>query len=120
MSSASFLNGFKQYLEGKCHLRSDSIRDIRYLGKRLIKSNPELSKCNFSEFSVSECEKWLSQTFSTPSQFNKARTMFHGLFEFALRREWCDKNPIKLIERRRIIEKEITPLSSVNGATKIP
>ena len=107
----TFLNGFYQYLEGKCHLRSDSIRDIRYLGKRLIKSNPELSKCNFSEFNVSECEKWLSQTFSTPSQFNKARTMLHGVFEFATRREWCDKNPVKLIERRRIIEKEISPLS---------
>ena len=106
----TFLNGFYQYLEGKCHLRSDSIRDIRYLGKRLIKSNPELSKCNFSEFSVSECEKWLSQTFSTPSQFNKARTILHGVFEFALRHEWCDKNPIKRIERKKVVEKEIQPL----------
>ena len=106
-----FSEGFFLYLQTKGNLRPDSLQDIRYLGKRLIKSNPELSKCNFSEFSVSECEKWLSQTFSTPSQFNKARTMLHGLFEFALRREWCDKNPIKLIERRRIIEKEISPLS---------
>ena len=37
--------------------------------------------------------------------------MLHGVFEFATRREWCDKNPVKLIERRRIIEKEISPLS---------
>lgn len=106
-----FNEGFFLYLQTKGNLRPDSLKDIRYLGKRLIKSNPELSKCNFSEFSVSECEKWLSQTFSTPSQFNKARTMLHGVFEFALRREWCDKNPIKLIERRRIIEKEISPLT---------
>ena len=106
-----FAKGFSLYLQAKGDLRPDSLQDIRYLGKRLIKSNPELSKCNFSEFSVSECEKWLSQTFSTPSQFNKARTMLHGVFEFALRREWCDKNPIKLIERRRIIEKEISPLT---------
>ena len=106
-----FSEGFFLYLQTKGNLRPDSLKDIRYLGKRLIKSNPELSKCNFSEFSVSECEKWLLQTFSTPSQFNKARTMLHGVFEFALRREWCDKNPVKLIERRRIIEKEISPLS---------
>lgn len=106
-----FIEGFFLYLQTKGDLRPDSLKDIRYLGKRLIKSNPELSKCNFSEFSVSECEKWLLQTFSTPSQFNKARTMLHGVFEFALRREWCDKNPIKLIERRRIIEKEISPLT---------
>ena len=106
-----FSEGFALYLQTKGDLRPDSIKDIRYLGKRLIKSNPELSECNFSEFSVSECEKWLLQTFSTPSQFNKARTMLHGVFEFALRREWCDKNPVKLIERRRIIEKEISPLT---------
>ena len=36
--------------------------------------------------------------------------MLHGLFEFALRREWCDKNPIKRIERKKVIEKEILPL----------
>ena len=44
------------------------------------------------------------------SQFNKGRTMLHGLFEFALRREWCDKNPIKRIERKKVVEKEILPL----------
>ena len=44
------------------------------------------------------------------SQFNKGRTMLHGLFEFAIRREWCDKNPIKRIERKKVIEKEILPL----------
>lgn len=92
-----FNEGFFLYLQTKGNLRPDSLKDIRYLGKRLLKSNPELSECDFSEFSVSECEKWLSQTFSSPRQFNKARTMLHGLFEFALRREWCDKNPIKLI-----------------------
>ena len=37
--------------------------------------------------------------------------MLHGLFEFALKREWCDKNPIKHIERRKIVEREIIPLS---------
>ena len=107
----TFADGFALYLKSKQHLRPDSVRDIRCIGNRLIRTSPELARRNFSELSVSECEKWLSQTFSTPSQFNKARTMLHGLFEFALRREWCDKNPIKLIVRRRIIEKEISPLS---------
>ena len=103
--------GFSLYLQTKRCLRPDSIRDIRYLGNRLIKSSPKLAECNFSEVSVSDCETWLSETFSTPSQFNKARTMLHGLFEFALRREWCKRNPIKLVERRKVIEKEISPLT---------
>lgn len=60
---------------------------------------------------LADCEVWIASEFKTPSQFNKARTMLHGLFEFALRRQWCDKNVVKLIEKRKVVEKEIKPLS---------
>ena len=103
-------DGFALYLKSKQHLRPDSIRDIRCIGNRLLRTKPEFGGRNFSELSVSECEEWLNAAFHTDSQFNKARTMLHGLFEFALRREWCDKNPIKRIERKKVIEKEILPL----------
>ena len=103
-------DGFALYLKSKQHLRPDSIRDIRCIGNRLLRTKPELGKRNFSELSVSECEEWLNAAFHTDSQFNKARTMLHGLFEFAIRREWCDKNPIKRIERKKVVEKEILPL----------
>ena len=107
----SIKDGFFIYLESKRGLRSESLRDIRYLGNRLLNSNPELGGLYFSEIKVSDCEKYLASTFKTPSQFNKARTMLHGVFEFALKREWCDRNPVKLVERRKVIEKEISPLS---------
>ena len=106
----SLANGFALYLKSKQHLRPDSIRDIRCIGNRLLRTKPELGKRNFSELSASECEEWLNVAFHTNPQLNKARTMLHGLFEFAIRREWCDKNPIKRIERRKIVEKEIQPL----------
>lgn len=133
----SLADGFALYLKSKQHLRPDSIRDIRCIGNRLLRTKPEFGERNFSELSVSECEEWLNAAFATPSQFkrsaneispqakdpkgetahkvsasqfNKARTMLHGLFEFALRREWCDKNPIKRIERKKVVEKEIQPL----------
>ena len=35
-----FIEGFFLYLQTKGDLRPDSLQDIRYLGKRLIKSNP--------------------------------------------------------------------------------
>ena len=108
----SFANGFNLYYETKKDiLRPDSLRDIRYLANRLIRSNPQLANRNFSELSRSNCEDWLNDTFLTPSQFNKGRSFLHAIFEFAIRREWVDKNPIKLIERKKIIEKEIKPLS---------
>lgn len=103
-------DGFALYLKSKQHLRPDSIRDIRCMGNRLLRTKPELGGRNFSELNVSECEEWLNAAFHTNPQFNKARAMLHGLFEFALRREWCDKNPIKRIERRKVVEKEIQPL----------
>ena len=106
----SLADGFVLYLKSKQHLRPDSVRDIRCIGNRILRTNPELGKRNFSELSVSECEEWLNAAFTTNFQFNKGRTMLHGLFEFALRREWCDKNPIKRIERKKVVEKEIQPL----------
>ena len=106
----TFADGFALYLKSKQHLRPDSVRDIRCIGNRLIRTSPELARRNFSELSVSECEEWLNAAFHTNPQFNKARAMLHGLFEFAIRREWCDKNPIKRIERKKVIEKEILPL----------
>jgi len=108
----SFESGFELYYESKKqYLRPDSLRDIRTIGKRLIRFNSKFAKLNFSELTRSECEDWLVLSFHTPSQFNKARAMLHALFQFALRREWCDKNPIKFIERKKIIEKEIKPLT---------
>ena len=106
----SLADGFALYLKSKQHLRPDSIRDIRCIGNRLLRAKPELGERNFSELSVSECEEWLNAAFHTNPQFNKARAMLHGLFEFAVRREWCDKNPIKQIERKKVVEKEIQPL----------
>ena len=110
INEMSVSKGFALYLESKRHLRKDSFNDIRYLGNRLLKAKPEFGNRNFSELSVSECEEWLNAAFHTNPQFNKARAMLHGLFEFALRREWCDKNPIKRIERKKVIEREILPL----------
>ena len=107
----SFIEGFKLYLSAKAHLRKDSLRDIKYLGNRLIKNSPEFASRNFSSLSIPDCELWLNKTFNTPSQFNKGRTFLHAIFEFALRRQWCSQNPIKCIERKRVIEREIVPLS---------
>ena len=107
----SIQKGFILYLESKLHLRSDSKTSLRYLGRRLIRTRPQFACRNFSSFSPNECESWLKSTFSTPSQFNKGRTMLHGFFQFALRKGWCDKNPVAKIDRRKVEENEIKSLS---------
>lgn len=111
LTEMTFECGFSMYLEGKKHLRRESLRDIRCVGRRLIRFNADFARRNFSEIKTADCEQWLCAAFTTPSQFNKARTILHALFEFALRRDWCDVNPIKRIERRKIFERQIEPLS---------
>ena len=111
LKEMSFSDGFALYLKSKQHLRPDSIRDIRCMGNRLIKANPELAKRNFSELRASDCEEWLNQSFTTDCQHNKARSMLHNLFSFAIKRDWCDNNPIDKIERRRVVERQINPLT---------
>ena len=84
----SFEDGFKIYLESKQHLRPDSIRDIRCIGNRLIRTSPELARHNFSELTAVNCDEWINAAFATAPQQNKARAMLHALFNFAIRRDW--------------------------------
>ncbi len=103
-------DGFALYLAGKGHLRAASRHDIEYLWRRLARACPSFAGAQFAEISLADCERWLGECFSTASQFNKGRTMLHGLFEFAMRREWCDRNVVKLVPRKRVVEQEIRAL----------
>lgn len=84
---------FEEYAASKSGLRPDSLRDIKYMGARLLKTAPHYAKRNFAELSAGDCRFWLEKAFPTPSQFNKGRAMLHGFFEYAMRREWCGRNP---------------------------
>ncbi len=103
--------GFNLYLATKTHLRPASLHDIQYLARRLFRMYPQLAQANFADVSLSDCERWLSECFTTPSQYNKGRMMLHGLFRFAMMREWCDRNVVSLIPKKRIVEQEIKALS---------
>lgn len=111
MAEMDAAKAFALHLEAKSHLRPESLRDMRYLGGRLLKSIPSMRGRNLSEISPEECETWLAHTFRTPSQFNKGRAMLHALFQFAVRRRWCGQNPVRLVERRKVFEREIRPLT---------
>ena len=74
----SLSDGFALYFKSKQHLRPDSIRDIRCIGNRLLRTKPELAKRNFSELSVSECEEWLNAAFHTDTQFTRVNSTRRG------------------------------------------
>ncbi len=100
---------FGEYLKTKKSLRKESLRDIKYLGNRILK---HFDKSRLiSEISTEECSKLLEETFTTPSQQNKGRTMLHGLFNYAVKMKWCAENPISEIPPKKVVEREIQPLS---------
>lgn len=107
----SIENGFVEYLASKKDLRPASLRDIKYLGKRLFATFPKFAKLNFSELTLSDCQKWLSDTFDTAPQFNKAHRFLNAFFNYALRQEWADRNVVKLVPKRKVIESEIQALT---------
>ena len=121
----TLLVGFNQYLQRKTGLRKTSIRDIKYLGNRFFRQNPQIAWNTFQYVTPKLCEELLNKAFQTPSQFNKGRAMLHGLFSFAVRMQWCTENPVSKVERRKVIEKEILPLkinevhSLLNAAVNI-
>ena len=72
----SFADGFAIYYKSKQHLRPDSVRDIRCIGNRLLKTNSELAKRNFSELSASECEEWINSAFCTNPNLTRRERCF--------------------------------------------
>lgn len=100
---------FEEYLKTKKSLKKESLRDIKYLGNRILKhfDNNRL----ISAISTEECSKLLEETFTTPSQYNKGRTMLHGFFNYAVKMKWCAENPISEIQPKKVVEREILPLS---------
>ncbi len=103
--------GFELYMATKGHLRAASRHDLLYLARRIFRVCPQLAEANFCDVSLSDCERYLGECFTTSSQFNKGRMMLHGLFRFAMMREWCDRNVVSLIPKKRVVEQEIRALS---------
>ena len=48
---------------------------------------------------ITEIERWLNDHTETPRNRNKYRTLFHGLFQYAVKMRLLDINPVAAIER---------------------
>jgi len=99
----------EEYMKTKTDLKRDSLRDVKNLGRRIMRAVADDKK--ISQITSEECRGLLDGAFATPSQFNKGRTMLHGLFTFAVRMRWRDENPVDEIPKQNVEEKEILPLS---------
>ena len=76
-----------------------------------MKRCPGLAKRRVRAISAQECAGYIEQAFDTPRQRQKARLILSGVFGTAVKRGWCDANPVARVEAPRIVEKQVPILS---------
>ena len=91
--------------------RKRTLKDYRYVIRRLMKRCKGLAKRRVRSISPAECAGYIRQAFGTPRQRNKARLILSGVFSTAVKRGWCAENPVRRVEPERIEEKRIRILS---------
>ncbi len=109
--TVSFGMAARECLRAKSHRRPRTLMDIKTIIQRLEKANPGLKETPLRELNAADCRQMLVNTFSTCRQFHKARLILSGIFSFALKRGWCDENPVLRIDTPVLKEQEIPTLS---------
>ena len=87
--------------------RKRTLIDFRYICRRFMKRCPGLAGRRVRSIRPEECRHWLEQAFESPSQRRKARAILSGVFSTAMKRGWCDSNPVAGVEVPRVQEKKV-------------
>lgn len=97
--------------------RARTLIDFRYICNRIFKMNPKLKQRRIRAFTTEDCRRLLEDTFDSPSQFRKARAILCGVFSTAVRRGWCDTNPVLSVDIPHIHEQQINILTTAEITT---
>lgn len=91
--------------------RQSTLRELRYLCKKLLESSTGIASMKLRSIEVNHCNEVLSAFARTPRQFSKIRIVLHSIFACGIRHGWCSSNPIAAIPKPRLKEREIVPLA---------
>ncbi len=98
-------------VEARRDLRPTSKRDLRHFVRRILKVDGAAA-LPLRSISSAQCKKILEAAFgASSSSFVKGRAILHSIFNFGIRQEWCDANPVARIEVPKVKEKPIEPLT---------
>lgn len=110
--TVTFAQAVQESLESRAGRRPLTLRDLRHFTNRMLKVEG-MAERPIRSIGVAECRTLLGQAFGSSSHsYCKGRTILHSIFAYAMRREWCDRNPVDCIERPRVRERPIIPLST--------
>lgn len=110
--TVSFEKAVESALEARQGRRTRTIYDFRYFSRRFMKRCPGLAKRRVRSIKTQECVQYIEMAFTTPRQRQKARLILSGIFSTAVKRGWCDTNPVAKVEAPRVEETRVPILST--------
>ena len=109
--TVSFEKAVTFALEARRERRVRTVYDFRYFTRRFMKRCPGLARRRVRSITPQECAEYIEQAFDTPRQRQKARLILSGVFGTAVKRGWCDANPVARVEAPRVVEQHVPILT---------
>ena len=109
--TVTFEKAVEAALEVRKERRTRTVYDFRYFTRRFMKRCKGLAKRRVRSISPQECAGYIEQAFETPRQRQKARLILSGVFGTAVKRGWCDANPVARVEAPRVVEQQVPILT---------
>ena len=94
-------------LDARKDRRPRTIWDFRYFARRFMKRCKGLAQRRVRAITSAECAGYIEVAFDTTRQRQKARMVLSGVFSTAMKRGWCDVNPVARVEVPRVVEQRI-------------
>ena len=109
--TVTFEKAVEAALEARRERRMRTVYDFRYFTRRFMKRCKELATRRVRSITPQECAGYIEQAFDTPRQRQKARLILSGVFGTAMKRGWCDANPVARVEAPRVVEQQVPILT---------
>ena len=109
--TVTFEKAVEAALEARKDRRTRTVYDFRYFTRRFMKRCKGLAARRMRSITPQECAGYIEQAFDTPRQRQKARLILSGVFGTAVKRGWCDANPVARVETPRVVEQQVAILT---------
>ena len=109
--TVSFEQAVAAALEARKDRRIRTLYDFRYFTRRFMKCCAGLARRRVRSITPQECAEYIETAFDTPRQRQKARLILSGVFSTAMKRGWCDTNPVSKVEAPRVVEQPVPVLT---------
>ena len=109
--TVTFEKAVEAALDARKDRRTRTVYDFRYMTRRFMKRCKGLAARRVRSITPQECAGYIEQAFETPRQRQKARLILSGVFGTAVKRGWCEANPVARVEAPRVVEQQVPILT---------